>query len=410
VALALAALIIFPQRFLYSTAIGGLLVVLLSAAVALTVLPAILAVLGPRVNALAPPRLQRGAGEAAGAAGRGFWYRLASFVLRRPITVLTATVAVMLAAGIPFLSVHLSTADARVLPLSSSARQVDEALRSSFPDAASATPLVAVINARPDRPSRARLAPVVAQLSALPYVKHVLGPRRLDAHTSQLEVVAGVDPLSEDGQRLLREVRGLDWPYPTLVGGRAADLLDQKQSLQSHLPLAVGIIVVMTLITLFAMTGSALLPLAALLMNGLTISAAFGIVVLVFQDGRFQGLLSYTSQGAIDTSMPVLVFAVAFGLSTDYGVFLLTRIKEARDSGASDTEAVAIGIEHTGRIVTAAALLFAVAVGAFMAAVLVDATLVRAFLLPSLMRLLGRWSWWAPAPLLRLRERLSPHR
>jgi RND superfamily putative drug exporter len=170
------------------------------------------------------------------------------------------------------------------------------------------------------------------------------------------------------------------------------------------------------------MTGSLILPIKTLLMNLLTVSAAFGILVLVFQDGRFEDLLGYTSQGALESSQPILLFAVAFGLSTDYGVFLLTRIKEARDAGAGDDEAVAIGLERTGRIITFAALLFCIAIGAFATsevifikqvglgtalAVLIDATLVRALLVPSLMALLGRWNWWAPAPLARLHRRFG---
>jgi uncharacterized membrane protein YdfJ with MMPL/SSD domain len=164
------------------------------------------------------------------------------------------------------------------------------------------------------------------------------------------------------------------------------------------------------------------LPIKALVMNVLTLSAVFGILVLIFQDGRFQGVLGYTSQGALETTMPLLLFAVAFGLSTDYGVFLLSRIKEARDAGAGDSESVAIGLERTGRIVTAAALLFAVAIGAFVTseiifikenglgtalAVLIDATIIRALLVPSLMELLGKWNWWAPGPLRRLHARIG---
>ncbi len=173
---------------------------------------------------------------------------------------------------------------------------------------------------------------------------------------------------------------------------------------------------------LFLFTGSVILPLKALLMNVLSLSAVFGILVLIFQDGRFEGLLGYTSQGALESTQPLLLFAVAFGLSTDYGVFLLSRIKEARDGGASDSEAVAIGLERTGRIVTAAALLFSIAIGAFVTseiifikelglgtalAVLIDASIVRALLVPSLMELLGKWNWWAPRPLRRLHQRIG---
>jgi RND superfamily putative drug exporter len=206
------------------------------------------------------------------------------------------------------------------------------------------------------------------------------------------------------------------------VTGASADFVDFQGSLSRHLPIAFGIIVASTLVILFLMTGSVVLPVKSLLMNVLNLSAVFGLLVLIFQDGRFEGLLSYTGQGALEQTMPILLFAVAFGLSTDYAVFLLSRIKEARDAGASDSECVAIGLERTGRIVTAAALLLAIALGALMTsqiiflkengfgnafAVLVDAFIVRALLVPSLMKLLGRWNWWAPRPLRRLHERIG---
>jgi RND superfamily putative drug exporter len=183
---------------------------------------------------------------------------------------------------------------------------------------------------------------------------------------------------------------------------------------------AITIVTIATIVLLFLMTGSLLLPIKAVVMNLLTLSAAFGVLVLIFQDGRFQDVLQYTSQGALESTQPVLLFAIVFGLSTDYGVFLLTRIKEAHDAGVPNTEAVATGLQRTGRIITAAALLFCVAIGAFAtsqiifikelgigiaAGVLVDATIVRAFLVPSLMALLGRWNWWAPRPLRRLYSR-----
>ena len=204
--------------------------------------------------------------------------------------------------------------------------------------------------------------------------------------------------------------------------GFTAHYIDLQQSLGDHLPLVLAIVVVITFIVLFLMTGSVVLPLKQVLMNVLGLSATFGILVLVFQDGRFEGLLGYTSQGGLESTQPLLLFAIAFGLSTDYGVFLLSRIKEARDGGYSDSEAVAVGLERTGRIVTAAALLFSIAIGAFVTseiifikevgfgtavAVLIDATIIRALLVPSLMELLGKWNWWAPAPLRRLHARIG---
>jgi uncharacterized membrane protein YdfJ with MMPL/SSD domain len=207
-----------------------------------------------------------------------------------------------------------------------------------------------------------------------------------------------------------------------LVTGNAAHFVDFQESLESHLPLALAIVITTTLVILFLMTGSVILPIKSLIMNVLNLSAVFGILVLIFQDGNLEGVLDYTSQGALEQTMPILLFAVAFGLSTDYAVFLLSRIKEARDGGASDSESVAIGLERTGRIVTAAALLFAVAIGAFATsqivfikqngvgtalAVLIDASIIRALLVPSLMELLGKWNWWAPRPLRRLHDRFG---
>lgn len=419
VAFALAALLIFPQRFLYSTALGGALVVVLSALAALILLPAALAALGPRLNALALPGLRRS--QVRGEAARGGWYRLARAVMHRPVPVATATAAVMIAAGIPFLDVELTSADARVLPEERSARRVDDALRARFPVNAT-TPLVSVVDTQAADRARRPLRPLTQEIRDLPGVERVAGPQEVGGGLKTVAVFGSADPLSDGAEGLLRELRGLEWPHPTLVGGRTADLVDQKESMESHLPLAVAIIAVLTLTALFAMTGSVVIPVVALVMNLLTISAAFGILVFVFQDGRLEGLLDYTSQGALDTSMPILIFAVAFGLSTDYGVFLFNRIKETRDAGGGDADSVAIALERTGRVVTAAALLFSVAVGVFVtsqlvqikeaslglvAAVLLDATIVRALLLPSLMRLLGRWAWWAPGSLARLRERLS---
>jgi uncharacterized membrane protein YdfJ with MMPL/SSD domain len=206
------------------------------------------------------------------------------------------------------------------------------------------------------------------------------------------------------------------------VAGLTASFVDLKHSLSTHLPLVLAVVVVATLVALFLMTGSVLLPIKAVVMNVLTLSATFGLLVLIFQDGRLEGLLGYHSQGALEITDPVLVFAISFGLATDYGVFLLSRIKEAHDQGSSNAEAVATGLERTGRIVTAAAILFAVAIGSFVTsamvfikelglgiafAVLLDASLIRALLVPSLMALLGRANWWAPKFLRRVHRRFG---
>jgi RND superfamily putative drug exporter len=213
--------------------------------------------------------------------------------------------------------------------------------------------------------------------------------------------------------------------YPLLVTGNAAYFKDLQSSLASHLPAAIVWVCLTTIVILFVMTGSLLLPIKSVLMNGLSVSAAFGLLVLIFQDGNFTGLLQYDSQGALESTQPILLFAIAFGLSTDYGVFLLGRIKEGHDSGLSTREAVSQGMQRTGRVVTAAALLFCIAIGAFASssivfikevgvgtalAVIIDATIVRALLVPSLMALLGEWNWWAPRPLRSIYDRLGLER
>ena len=229
-------------------------------------------------------------------------------------------------------------------------------------------------------------------------------------------------PFSDRTQQLVHAVRALRDPFYVGVTGQTAGFVDLEHSLASHLPLVLAVVVPSTLIVLFLMTGSVVLPVKAVVMNALSLSAVFGILVLIFQHGNLQGLLSYQSDGALDATQPILLFVIGFGLATDYGVFLLSRIKEARDGGASDSEAVAVGLERTGRIVTAAAVLFAVAIGAFATsklvfikelgvgtalAVLIDASIIRALLVPSLMELLGSWNWWAPKPLRRLHDRIG---
>jgi RND superfamily putative drug exporter len=239
---------------------------------------------------------------------------------------------------------------------------------------------------------------------------------------ARIDIIAPGPPLGAAAKALVRTVRAVRAPFPAPVGGQTAAFEDQQASLRAHLGPALAVLAATTLVILFVMTGSVVLPVKALIMNLLTLSAAFGLVVLVFQDGHLSGLLDFTSQHAIESSQPVLLFAVAFGLSTDYGVFLLGRIKELHDRGHDNEEAVALGLQRTGRIVTFAAALMMIAIGAFVTsqivfikqlgfgtamAVLIDATIVRALLVPALMRLLGDRNWWAPRPLARLHRRLA---
>jgi uncharacterized membrane protein YdfJ with MMPL/SSD domain len=414
VAGALASLLVFPQRFLYSMGLGGSLVALIAGAIALVILPAILALLGSRVNALAPKFLHRRAELDATAATAGFWYRLSRVVMRVPARIAAASAALLIALGIPFLSIEFTTVDAQVLPTSASAREVDDRLRADFPPFRD-TPIQLAVTG-----DRQEVQAVANQASELPGVAAVNRPERLDGETSIVEVVSSSGPLTSESQDLVDRLRAL--PDGIQVTGFTAEFIDLQDSLTEHLPLVLALVAAVTFVVLFLMTGSVVLPIKQLIMNALGLSAVFGILVLIFQDGRFEGLLDYTSQGALESTQPLLLFAVVFGLSTDYGVFLLSRIKEARDAGADNSEAIPIGLERTGRIVTAAALLFSVAIGAFVTsqmifikqlglgtalAVLIDATIIRALLVPSLMELLGKWNWWAPRPLRRLHERIG---
>jgi RND superfamily putative drug exporter len=416
VAVAVAALTIFPQRFLYSMGIAGAIVALLAATLALTVLPALLAVLGPHVNALSPRRLRHAADRDARPARSGAWYGLAQFVTRRPAQVALATAAVLVALGLPFTQIRFITADARVLAQTTSAHQVQSALDTQFPP--NRTTPVEVVVGLPASSSEIRA--LAERIADLRDVSAVAPAQPAARETSLLEVAPVHGPLTGSTEQLVREVRAIRTPYYLGVAGQTASYLDLEHSLGAHLPAALAVVVAATLIVLFLMTGSVLLPFKAIAMNALNLSAVFGILVLIFQHGNLQGLLGYHGVGALDATQPILLFAIGFGLATDYGVFLLARIKEAHDAGAPNSEAVALGLERTGRIVTAAAALFAVAVSAFATSqivfikelgigtaltVLLDASLIRALLVPSLMALLGPLNWWAPRPLRWLHER-----
>ena len=418
IAAALASLSIFPQRFLYSMGIAGAVVALIAAALALIVLPALLTVLGPRVNAFAPKRLQGAAVRDARPATRGGWYRLAQLVMRRPAPIAAASAALLIFLGIPFTHIKLIQIDARVLPGNASALQVNNALNTQFPPNRT-SPLEVVVGAPASSPQLGALA---ARISKLPNVSAVAPAQPVGRDYSLLAVAPRQEPLSPQSQRLVKDVRKIREPFYIGVAGQSASFVDLKHSLGTHVPVSLAIVVGATLIILFLFTGSVVLPVKAVVMNALSLSAMFGILVFIFQDGHFQRPLGFRTEGALDATQPMFLFAVGFGLATDYGVFLLSRIKEARDAGASNSEAVAMGLERTGRIVTAAAMLFAVAIGAFATsqivfikelglgaalAVLIDASIIRALLVPSLMELLGSVNWWAPKPLRRLHDRIG---
>ena len=392
---AIATLAVFPLGFLRSMGIAGGLVGPLAGGIALTVLPALLVLLGPKVNTLSVRRRYGTPAE------RGGWYRLAHALMRRPASGALAAAALLIVLGIPFLSIRFTGVDASVLPPPASARVVDTALNRDFARTF-ASPTYAVVQG-----TRATAERWAAAVRGLPEAERVLPPKALGHATWEVVATSGKRFLSRPAERLVQDMRAL--PGSALVGGGTAQFLDQKHTLGARLPLAIGLICVVTFLLLYAATRSLVLPLKALVMNALTLAATLGILVFVFQHGRLEGLLGYRGQGAIQLTQPVLLFAIAFGLATDYGVFLLTRIKEAWDSGLSNREAVAYGLERTGRIVSAAALLFCIAVGAFATskvilikevgigialAVVIDASIVRALLVPSLMAILGRWNWW----------------
>jgi RND superfamily putative drug exporter len=404
----MASLIVFPLRFLQSIGIGGAVVALTAAAVSLLLLPALFVLLGARLGAVKPA-----------STGRGVWYLLARIVMRRPGIIATATIALLLALAVPTLHAKWSGVNASVLPSSQSARVVADTISREFPGANSTPTVIAL-----DAPASAapRLTHYARKLAGLPDVTSVSTPRLLSANTWQLNLSTKGAPIGGSAQEALNSIRALPAPYPAAVGGQAAQFHDQQASIASSLALALTILAFSTLIILWLMTGSVILPIKALAMNTLTVGAALGLLVLVFQDGRLTGPLAYTSQGGIESTDFLVLAAIVFGLSTDYGVFLLTRIKEAHDRGLSNRDAVAAGLQRTGRVVTAGAIMVAVALGAFAtshvvfikelglgtaAAVLIDAFVIRALLVPALMALLEDWNWWSPAPLRRLHEWLN---
>ena len=434
VAAALAALLLFPVYFLRSFAYAGISVVFIATVSAVVVLPALLAVLGPRVNA---GRINFLAGRAASGGESPFWRSIATRVMTRPLVAGLPIIALLLVLGAPFLHVRFGSPDDRVLPTSAAARQAGDDLRSNF--SVNSADTVQVVTAGPLTPAQS--VEYSRALSRLPGVTTVNGPAgiwsegiitaapgpftaRYQARSaSWFQATIAPDPLSGGAAALVHEVRALPTPSGAgaYVGGPAAQLVDQKHDLSSRLPVAIGLIAITTFIILFLFTGSVVLPLKALVLNALSLTAVFGAIVWVFQQGHLKGLLGFTPTPT-STTMPLLLFCIAFGLSMDYEVFLLSRIKELHDAGATNEEAVTGGLARTGRIVTTAAGLLAVTFIAFglskvsfiqmfglgtALAILVDATLVRGVLVPSFMRLAGDANWWAPPPLRRLYQRIG---
>jgi putative drug exporter of the RND superfamily len=469
VAVALLALLVFPLYFLRSFGYAGIAVVALAAVGALVVLPALLAVLGRRIDSLRLPFGRRRRAAGAGELGDGAWHRIAMAVMRRPVPIALAVVAVLLVLGAPFLGVRFGLPDDRVLPASASSRQVADAIRSDF-TARDADALEIVATGTGDPTARSgEITAYATALSRLPGVARVdaltgtyaagnqVAPpaqgtaaggkgtagstgaqgataaggkatsataagRFATSDATWLRVVPSVEAYSSAGERLVEDVRALPAPFAVEVGGHSAQLVDTKAAIADRLPVAVAIIAVATLVLLFLMTGSVVIPVKALILNLLSLSAVYGAMVFVFQEGHLSGLLGFTPTGTIDTSMPVLLSCIAFGLSMDYEVFLLSRIKEEHDRTGDTVSSVAIGLERSGRIVTTLAALLAIVFAAFATsqvtflklfgigaalAIVVDATLIRALLVPAFMRLAGSANWWAPRPLRLLHDRIG---
>ncbi len=416
VAVSMLGVLVFPIPLLKSVAISGAIVVTMAVLATLLFLPAALAALGPRLDWLSF-RSARSTDRSV------MWSRIAHAVMRAPALVAVGTTLVLLLLGAPFLRLKESVAGARVLPQDSQARQVADLLASDRFPRNVVTPIDVALTAA----SRAALDLHVAEVSKLPHLQHV---RRIDGqggppYLTALSLISDAPPESDAAVDLIHRIRALATPgVSTLVGGDAAHLVDLRASLDSRLPLALGLICLATFVVLFLAFRSVVVPLKAIVMNVLSLTASFGALVFIFQDGRLQKLLHYRSNGSIELTIPVVMFAVVFGLAMDYELFLLSRIREAWDLTGDGRVSVAIGLEQTGRIITRAALLVIAVMVGFMSAdmllikelgvgmaiaIAVDATIVRALLVPATMQLLGRYNWWAPRWMKPRAQRVPSH-
>ncbi len=430
IAASAASLSLFPESFLRSMGYGGVAVVLIDVVASLTVLPALLAILGRRVDALRVPRPWKRKSpvnaEAANVeAAHGAWYRLAHSVMRRPVLYAVPIVALLVVMAAPFNNVIFGGYSTKVMPKTSHARVVTDRLAAEFPGNATSPMQVVVESA----PNQSAVASYVTRLQQTP---GVTGARvtAVKGDNALIQVGYNGDPISSQARATLDDVRAVAAPpgATVLVGGATAFLVDQLDSIGHVLPWMLAVMAVAMFVLLFLAFGSVVLPIKAIIMNTLSIGASFGAVTWIFQSGHLSGLLHFSKLGYLDATDPILMLAVVFGLSMDYEVFLLSRIREEWDasrdrgepSGVRNQNAVAMGLQRSGRIITSAAVLLVVVIGAFATsevttlkllgvgmalAILVDATIVRALLVPAVMRLLGGVNWWAPKPLGRWWER-----
>ncbi len=438
VAVSLAALVLFPIPYMQSFAYAGIAVVVLAAVTAIVVLPAVLAALGPRVEKgkifHRPPAAE----------GTGVWHRQAERVMRHPWPYVIVVVGVLLVLAIPFFNLRTGTVDDRVLPEDASSRAALDDVRENFGGRESAALTVVVPGGAEDLDAIDAYAIDLSAVEGVLRVDAVTGSYRQgedpipaelippdllsrftaeDSDDTWLSVVPSVEPIGAEGEQLVADLRDVPAPAEgSLVGGTSAELVDTKAAIAERLPWAIGLIALITFVLLFMMVGSLLVPLKALLLNVLSLTATFGAMVWIFQEGHLADSLKITPTGFIDVTTPILMFCISFGLSMDYEVFLLSRIKEEYDLERDNEHAVAVGLEKTGRIVTAAALLLSIVfIGIALSsvsvvklfgigltlAVLVDAFLIRATLVPAFMRLAGRANWWAPKPLRRFHLRFG---
>jgi uncharacterized membrane protein YdfJ with MMPL/SSD domain len=445
VALSMAAMILFPMHFLKSFGYAGIATVAFTAIAAVVITPAAIVLLGDRLNALDVRRLARRVlgrpGPLRKPVQQEFWYRSTKSVMCRAIPIGLAVVALLVFVGIPFLGVRWGFPDDRVLPTSASSRQVGDQLRSDFANdsATSVSVVIPDVNGVPDK----EIARYAADLSRVPDVSavsapvgtfvggKVVGPPSAPTglvRGSALLTVSSTAPLfSDDSEAQLRRLHEVAGPDGRTVDmtGTAQTNHDSVNAITSRLPLVLGLIALITFGLLFLLTGSVVMPLKALVLNVLSLTAAFGAMVWIFQDHHLGGL-GTASTGTLVANMPVLLFCIAFGLAMDYEVFVVSRIREfwlaSGRTRADHQRSVALGIARTGRVVTAAALVMSISFAALIAshvsfmrmfgvgltlAVIVDATLVRMVLLPAFMQVLGTWCWWAPQSLTRLHDRFG---
>ena len=434
VAVSLAALLVFPVAFLRSFAYAGVGVVLLAAFTSVTFLPALLALLGHRVEKF------RVFKHKESKVGEGFWHRVAMSVMRRPISIATVVIVFLLFLGSPFFGISWGEADDRSLPASTSSRMALDDIRRNFEinganalqvvaaRAGDSTELVGEIETYSTELSRIENVYAVQSLTGTYVAGQRVAPpdessqRFANPDGTWLSVLPVGEAYSARGEELVARIRTTQAPFEVQVGGPSAVAVDTKDSIFEQVPLAAGLIALTTFILLFLMFGGLLVPVKAIILNLLSLTATFGAIVWIFQEGNLSGLFDFTATGSIEVSTPILMFCIAFGLSMDYEVFLLSRIKEEHDRTGHNTSSVAIGLEHTGRIVTAAALLLSIVFVAFATsgvtfikmfgfgltlAVVMDATLIRGALVPAFMRLAGEANWWAPGWLRKVHDRVG---